>query len=84
MAIRLRTATGPEPMPELKAMLAGKDFTIDGDAVMCPHCLQYPKLTKVKNGPNACGLCGLTFHVLKRSRWSFITSKKEIPSDDVL
>lgn len=79
MALRIQPPAGPEPMPDLSALLKDKRFTIDGDAVMCPHCLLYQVQFKGRTGKHACQHCGEFFHLLKRGPWSFLTSKTEIP-----
>lgn len=80
MAIRLTQPSGPEPMPELSALLKDKNVSIDGDAVLCPHCFRYLSLVKPKNGPTTCTECRKVFFLLKRGRFTFLTSKTEIPN----
>ncbi len=82
MALRIRTPNGPEPMPELPAVLKGRKFSIEGDAVMCPFCLMYNTPAPRKSGPQKCKHCEQTFILLIRGPRTYLTSKQEIATDE--
>lgn len=83
MAIRIHQNRGIEPMPDLQALLNQRKFTIEGDAVMCPHCFNYHQKRRIKNGRQECLSCEKAFYVLKKGPFRFLTSKEEIKSGNV-
>lgn len=82
MAINKRTASGPEVLTDMRELIAARVATIEGDGVMCPFCLRYNNNFKGKKRSHVCQHCTKTFFVLKRSRYSFLTSKRVILSDE--
>lgn len=83
MAIRVKHDPGPQPMPEMKDVLAGRKFTIDADSAMCPHCYKPQPNVRGKRGIRKCKDCSNTFWWEKRGPWSYLTSKTEIPSGEI-
>jgi transposase-like protein len=83
MVCKKHKATEPCPIPELKELLSGRKITVDGDAVVCPHCFSYENKFRGARGVRKCVGCTKTFFVLKRGPYSYLTSKTEIDNGEV-
>lgn len=82
MAIRVHSAGGPDAVPEFRELLARRVRTIQGDCVMCPHCLREQQGRGRKNvGEVGCTECGEVFFAAKLGRKSYLTAKRPIDDD---